>query len=320
MSNTIRTAADLLAGLPALMGYVPTNRIIAVTTHRPDKTDGESVRAAAAIPVDTPERGVTGMVGTCGFTVTNTAGVFLVAICDAEQLRPATRLLDVLRDAFTDADIPVRKRIYTCTVAEDGQWLDIDSGDTGDTVAYTNSLHTVRAVAAGTVIAASRDDLYAEFTEATPAPIQAVPTQYSAGDAVRVCTELAEVLVGRAAMTPAMAGRIGVALTASPRLRDALLALGIEQRAAAAQLWVRIASHLRGPARLEALTVSATLFYIAHETVRASVALEVTEKLAAQLDVAFPGLAHLLDTALSAGIPPTDILAVLQRAANDMND
>jgi hypothetical protein len=103
-------------------------------------------------------------------------------------------------------------------------------------------------------------------------------------------------------------------------VRDGLRMLGGEGRGAAAQVWVRIASHLRGPARLEALTNAAALFYIAHETVRAGVALEITEKLAASLDVAFPGLAQLLDTALSAGIPPTDILAVLQRAGDDMTN
>ena len=222
---TMSSAGDLISALPSIMGYVPQARAVAVTMRRND-SGGLQLRNVISIPVTTaPEHAAT-LPDICGVTITNTAAVILIAVCGPEHLAQAGVVLDAMRNAFLDADIPVRQRLLTASVTEAGHWMDIDTGQTGPQVAYTDSIFTAMSIVGGRPVVTSRDDLIEEFRETDPAPLLAAST--AAQSPVDTAEELATVIAG-APMSPTLPTRAGLAILASARMRDVMILLGMEQ-------------------------------------------------------------------------------------------
>ncbi|WP_018604075.1 DUF4192 domain-containing protein [Mycobacterium sp. 155] len=312
---TMSNAGDLISALPSIMGYVPQARAVAITMRRND-SGGLQLRNVISIPVTTAHEHAATLPDICGVTITNTAAVILIAVCGPEHLAQAGVVLDAMRNAFLDADIPVRQRLLTASVTEAGHWMDIDTGQTGPQAAYTDSIFTAMSIVGGRPVVTSRDDLIEEFRETDPAPLLAAST--AAQSPVDTAEELATVIAG-APMSPTLPTRAGLAILASARMRDVMILLGMEQPYAAAALWTTIAGRLRRAARVEALTVAAALYYVANDTTRADIALETASDLAADHDIAYPRLAALLSTALRGGMDPQTVTAVLLKASEEMD-
>ena len=68
------------------------------------------------------------------------------------------------------AGILVLRRIMTRDVTTEGQWYDPDTGATGPTYPYTDSLVTAHRVLGGDRISPARADIEAEFAPLPPAP------------------------------------------------------------------------------------------------------------------------------------------------------
>jgi hypothetical protein len=309
---TLHNLEDVLANLPAMLGYVPASRLIAITTHRPDNRD-EIVRMVAATDINTAPAKLTGFARGCGISAQNTVGAVLVSVGEQSLHQQARALLDAARESLIDVGVPVYRRIITESLTTAGRWIDVDNNDTGATVAYHDAVLTAQSVLDGRVIAASREELVGELAETDPAPITAAPRLDGLVTA-DLSDELGRVIAGAPAAAD-LATRVGVAISSGVKTRDALLLAGVEEPQAAAAVWTRIAAQLRGASRIEALVVVAALHYVAYDVVRAGVALETADNLACDLEIAFPRLGGLLVAALQGGISPAKAREVFTTAA-----
>ena len=103
----------------------------------------------------------------------------------------------------------------------------------------------------------------------------------------------------------------GILITSHVALRDAMLGLALDHPQAAADLWTHLARQLRGQPRAEALTVAGVCYCLLGDAVRAGIATDAALDEAERRHVAAPRLAHLLLSALHAGIPPKQISSII---------
>ncbi len=305
----IQTTSELLNSLPALIGYVPAGAIILITTGPdPDVLDVQfAVTAAATITTaqaaNLPEL--------CGLTADNAPGAALVAVCGDWLAGHARDILDHLRDALTNRGITVRHRIITSTLERAHTWTDIDTDETGQHVAYTDALATARAIAAGARIAPTRHSVVREFDELDPAaPPVAVTDDPIA--TIETCEQIAEAISRGTIPALALIAQAAQLITTNESLRAAMVLLGLDQPAPAAQLWTSMAAHMRGQARIEALTIAAALYYSGRDALRATIALEVADALSAERDIALPKLGLMLTLALARAISPDEVITILR--------
>ncbi len=129
-TTTLRTEADIVAAAAALLGFAPTNSIVAYTLHR-DSTAGEMVvRTAIRFDVTVSVQQAANFPATVNLRPETTHAAVLLAVCDQPHEWHALTILDALRTALRDAGIPVLRRIITRDVTTEGQWYDPDSGAT----------------------------------------------------------------------------------------------------------------------------------------------------------------------------------------------
>lgn len=314
MSTTLRSTAEILASLPAVLGYVPTSRVIVIATHRPNGRS-EELRLALATDINTDPANLSDFARVCGLTRHNVTGAILVAITERQHRQEATAVLDALTNSLIGAQIRVYRRIFTTSIDAGTLWSDIDTNDSGITTDYRDTQFAAQAVSDGRVIAASRADIDAELAETAPAaPAKAVDTT----DARQVEALANELIEAIASGNPAadLASRIGGVIVSDINLRDLLVGVSARTPGRAAIVWTRMSSQLRGPARIQGLTIAAAMAYGSGDGVRAGSALDAARDLANNTNTAYPSLARLLDVALQGGIPPNEVLTVLTRYAD----
>jgi hypothetical protein len=86
-------------------------------------------------------------------------------------------------------------------------------------------------------------------------------------------TALHHIIVGNDALTTDLARDVGIVVTAHTGLRDGFLRLGVGNELTAGLVWTRIAAVHRGHVRAELLTMAASAYYCAGDTVRAGMTL-----------------------------------------------
>lgn len=301
---TLTAPADLIAAAPGLLGFAPTDSIVAYML-RTDPTRGLRVRCAIRFDVTITTEQALRFPDICNLRAADNAAAILIAVCDQRHDQHAHHILDALRDSLSSSGIQVLRRLYARDVTEPGQWLDADTGDYGDTYPYTDSMLTAHLVHEGTRVHRSRSDLEAEFSHLPPAPPVHVADH---ADLVTATTEeIAHAIAGAPVSSPTLATRAGIVITAHPALRDAMIGLAVEDPQAGADLWTHIARRLRAQPRAEALTVAAACLCIAADTVRAGIALDAAFDEAEATHTPTPKLADLLSSALRSAIPPTEI-------------
>ncbi|BBZ38807.1 DUF4192 family protein [Mycobacterium conspicuum] len=228
----------------------------------------------------------------------------LLAVCDQPHDWQALTVLDALRVALRAAGIPVLRRIMTRDVTTEGQWYDPDSGGTGPTYPYTDSIVTAHRVLGGDRVSAGRSDIEAEFACLPPAPPMALGDH---GELVLAAAqEIADALAGHP-ISRTLPTRAGIAITADVAVRDAMIAAAAQHTDTGAYLWTHIARRLRGRPRAEALTIAAACYCLLDDSVRAGIAADAALNEAQGTQTPPPRLALMLLTALRSGIPPQQI-------------
>jgi uncharacterized protein DUF4192 len=312
MTINLKTNADIVANIAPLLGFVPTNSIVIYLLHHNDhELHIRSVgRLDAALPKTTVEEAMADL--RLDAHMVNAA--ILVAVC-AEWLDPhAGELLDLISAAVTGAGIRVLKRLHTRQVDHAGQWTDIDTGETGPTYSFRDSIVAAEFVHHGRVITASRADLEHEFdiTDAAP-PIEV-------GDhgqlVITTFTAIADAIADRREITSTLAAQAGIVITESKDLGDRLLSLTGEQPHQGARLWTTIAAQLRGTPRVEALVLAGINHYAAGDAIRAGIALEAARDRAIETGCRYSQLAQLMHGAVRAGIPPQQIRDIIASIEN----
>ena len=305
------TPAELIAALPHLLGFIPTNDIVALMLgpahHQAEVPLRAAIRCPASIDLEQAQR----FPSSCHLTATQFPTALLIAVYEPQYESHALRTLHTIRTALHRIGITVRRVLTTHNVTEPGRWTDPDTGFSGPTMPYTDSPATALGVVEGRLIAPSRDEMQREFatTEAAPQPdLEAQDITALIGD---TATDLHRAIIGNSLPTTDLAIRTAVVVTAHIGLRDGFLRLGVGHELAAGRVWTRIAAHHRGRVRAELLTMAAVSYYCAEDTVRAGMALIHAAAATRDDDSTLPRLAAMVDTALQAGMPPSRIRSVI---------
>lgn len=311
MSNihaALRSPADLIAATPGLLGFAPTNSIVAIML-RDHPTRGLHVRCAIRFDVTVRTEQAAQLPTTCNLRAADNAAAILIAVCDQRHDVHAHHILNALRDSLRTAAIPVLRRLYARDATQPGQWLDADTGEYGDTYPYTDSVLIAQLVHDGQRVHHSRSDLEAEFSPLPPAP--PVEVGNHADLVASTGQDIAEAISGKPITSATLATRAGIVITGHPALRDVMLGLAIDNPNAGADLWTHIGRRLRGQPRAEALTVAAACLVLARDTVRAGIAIDAAVDEAEASHTPTPKLALMLSAALRAGIEPTVLCQTL---------
>jgi Domain of unknown function (DUF4192) len=307
-TTALRTPADIIGAAAGLLGFAPTNSIVAYMLRHDPNDDLLIVRAALRFDVTITTEQATRFPPTCNLRAADNDAAVLLAVCDQPHDRHAAAILDALRDALDTAGIPVIRRIMTHNVTDEGQWYNPDSGQYGPTYPYTDSLITAQRILAGDRVSRGRSDIEAEFAPITPAPPVAI------GDhgqlVITTAEEISDALNGHP-INRTLPTRAGIIITADVAVRDAMLTAALEHTQAAAELWTHIARRLRGQPRAEALTIAAVAYCLLGDGIRAGIAAETALEDTEATHSPTPRLAALLLTALRTGIAPHEIRRVI---------
>lgn len=318
MTLNLKTNADIVANIAPLLGFVPTNSIVIYLLHANDELIVRAIgRIDAALPQTTVQAAITDL----RLDPDEIDAAILVAVCAEWLDHHAGELLDTISAAITGAGIRVLKRLHTRQVDHAGQWTDVDTGDSGPTYPFRDSIAAAQAVHRGRVITASRADLEHEFNITDPAP----PIEVGDHGALVLATftHIAEVMAGHRQISPTLAAQAGLVITESKDLRDRLLSLTGEQPHQGARLWTTIAAMLRGAPRVEALVLAGINHYAAGDAIRAGIALEAARDTAIETGCRFSQLAQLMHGAVRAGIAPErirDVIASVDSTPPPPND
>lgn len=303
----INNTADVLAAIPAILGFTPESSIVVMLLR--NENGSTLVRNVLRFDIDpTAARTLTTVAAPAFRTVTHAV---LVAVCGDQLADHGAETLDIVRDQLTDLDIDIIARLHTADLDQPGHWTNIDTGARGALTPYRDSRHAFGQVLRGEPLAATRDDIVNEFTPTTnPMPITTTePTQFIVNTFETVAAIITESTP--ATEHPELATHVGILITTDVHMRDAMLLLSIDNAAPAGRLWTHLANQLTGLPRIEALTLAAACYYAASDAVRAGIALDVAAHDANDHRLDYPRLAQLLHTALSAGISPDQIRHVL---------
>jgi hypothetical protein len=309
------TTTELLAALPHLLGFVPTDDIVALMLGPDDDHRHIAMRAAIRCPLAIDHQVAEQFPQTCRLDAEQFPGAILVAVCDTHHEEHAYDILHIVRAALHRHGIVVHRILYTASVTHPGHWVDPDTGESGATIAYTDSPATALGVIQGRMIAPSRDDMRREFATTELAPPMEAEAQDIAALTEATTTDLHDAITQNRTPTTDLAMRAALVVTAHIGLRDALLRLAVGHELAAATVWTQIAAAHRGRTRAELLTMAATAYYCGDDTVRAGMALTHAAAATRDDDSALPRMGAMLRAALQEGMPPSKIRAII--AAQD---
>lgn len=317
MHINVNSNTDVIAAIPALFGFIPTNSIVALVfnDHTGPRTIHVSARYDAAAPLSAA---VKLAVDTLPLRQEDGAHrhVLLIAIADRKHENQAGKHLDTLQRVITARGASIIKRLHTPSLDAGHTWADIDTGETGTTIDYRSShIGLQLAVEEGRTVRATRDEIAEEFAPTDPAP---APDADADTNDVIIHTLLGLYAAFRdpASLTPQLAANVGHLITAHVLQRDALLITSTTNPQAAAAVWTRIARQLRGQARIEALAVAAACFYVADDTIRTTIALEAAKDTTAATGLQPTTLVTLLDTAVQTAVPPAKLRALFAQLSS----
>lgn len=314
MRINLSSNTDILAATPALVGFVPTNSIVAIVL---DNTgDRRAVHVSARYDIAEPLDAAAQLANTLPLQQPNgdMRILILIAITDTGDLKHAGDHLDAAQRHITARGASILKRLHTPSLDAGHTCTDIDTGDTGTTVDYRTSEAALLMAVAGHSVRATRDDIAAEFAPTEQAPAPDVDTD-TAEFIAQTGRGMSAAFEDPTALTPQLAANVGLLITTNVTHRDALLILSTEHPQIGATVWTHLARQLRGRACIEALALAAACFYCSSDTVRAGLALEAAHHTAADAGLPDTTLVLLLDTAVQAAVPPTKLRQVFAQLA-----
>ena len=316
---SLTTPAEMLAALPHLIGFVPTNDLVALML-TPAGRDATTVKLGTALrcPITIDHRAAQQFPRHWGLDSHLFPGAILMAVCEPGRDEHARRILHTVRGALQHNGTVVYRTLITHSVTEPGYWVDPVSSHGGATIAYVDSAATALSVTQGQVIAESRGEVEREFTTTEPAPPMAAEAQDIVALSDTTKSDLHQAITRNRPPTTDLAMRAALVVTAHVGLRDALLGLAVGHELVAGRLWTQIAAMHRGRTRAELLTMAAVAYYCGGDSLRARIALAHAAAAAEDGDTALPRLATMLNSAIRAGLPPSKIRDVIDnhRAAS----
>jgi predicted secreted protein len=324
MSTPLRTRvrlndlAELLAGIPVMLGFHPDDSLVLVTLRGKDPCWlGLTLRADLAPPelhralVDqllSPVR-------------RHGADTVVLAVIGGTADPPSFRdLVERTRAALSGVDIPVAHAVWAESTHSGARWGCYDETGCGGRLPDQSSTVLAAAMTAvGSVTFGSRDELAKLLDPADEAAVtrrgnlldQAGMNDESTS-AERLVAVRAAVAEGRTPTQDEDLVRLAVAL-ADYTVRDVCLGYALSGQAASAeQLWLDLVRALPAPERAEPAVLLAMSAYLRGNGSLANIALDKAE-------LALPGhtMAVLLRTAIGLGLPPERMRSVVSDAVTD---
>ncbi|TDV40333.1 DUF4192 domain-containing protein [Actinophytocola oryzae] len=316
----LRDLSELVAGIPYVIGFPPTNSLVLFTFRRCPE-----LRLSTTIRVDLPRPEHIPLVVTeLTAAVVRNDAVAVVAVVVGDDGPEHGLLVDVLRKMLADKDILLSHSSWVSKIAHGEVWWCYDDPLCTGTVPdpQSSALAAARAVAGDTTYT-SREAMAAnlaadskEVLERRRKLLSAYRIAWPDGD---IDTDLRAdlALVGHTLerarssydppiLTDLQLVRLARALSRTP-VRDECLAVVVSDESEAAErLWTVLVRGLPAPERAEPAFLLAMSAYLRGEGVVAGLALKIVMEANPLHD-----LAVLLDRALQMGISPDEVRSLL---------
>ncbi len=298
--------ADLIASIPALIGFTPTDSILIVGL-----ADGALL---FSMRVDIDAAAPTVAAGQVGATITGNGATNVIILAVSPHQQKAETVAHVVAAMLAADGIPIARQLHTPQITPGSPWHCIETGQHGTLADPQATVYAAEKVYAGGSTRSTRHEIEHEL-DPIGTPIATEPADTLHTDPFAAIATLARLAAEHAAGTPLAdsdAATIGALLVDTPN-RDAALGLLVsDDRDAIGALCAAAARRLAGPARSAAATIYAAARYIAGDGTRAGIAIDAA--LTADPD---NRLAALIDLSLTHGAPPALIRAAARAAAND---
>lgn len=304
-------AGALIAALPSLMGFHPTDSLLLVTL-KDDGLVGLTVRSDLAPP---PLHAA--MVGRLVRPVRQAGARAVVLLIVCAEPDPAHE--DLVLRAVADLGVPVLHAMWTPSTVAGTRWRCYLHDDCGGEVPDSSEF-AAEMTLAGHVTFDSRDDLVRLLDPPDPARMIRLSSLLDVASrsdctlsAEHLSTVRAAIAAGSQPATDEEFVRLALAVS-DYRVRDTCLGYALDDSTAPAaeKLWLELARCLPPPERAEAAALLAASAYLRGDGALANVALDEARS-------ALPShnLAGLLHGAIDYGIPSSQIRQVLADAAAD---
>ncbi|EKT79742.1 hypothetical protein WSS_A26005 [Rhodococcus opacus M213] len=305
----LSTATDVLAAIPALLGFTPVQSIVAILVGESDTDRAPRVILAARYDADTDVSTVVYQL--CGIAVREqVTGALLIAVVGGPSASAALDNMAMLGDGLEAHGVRVMMSLHTAELVEGTQWVDLDTLERGAMPDPSTSAVTATMVAEGRSIETTRAAIAARYgiaAEADPRPAHDALHDQGHDFPRATITELVAVARSREIPSADLAARVGMVAAASPQLRDALLSLAHYGAAEAHAVMLLVANQLRGAARVQTLTAAGLFAYLDGRGTEAGIAFDVARETAESAPETDTGLLDLLDIAVQNGIHPDKV-------------
>lgn len=293
----VNTKNDLIAAVPAMLGYAPSERVAFVFLR------GIQVLFVAAAPVaDFPIE-----LDIIATGSRNGADRVVVIVATDRPIERVRRVVDDIAIQARAGGLELVSAFHVADYAMGARFVDVLTGEQGLLNDPRASVVAAHHVAAGNRQYRSREEIEDRFghsVEADPAPATSETIEQFAA---RTLTDVVDAVMLGEPVAPELAARVGRLVVRSRTARDALIGVGAIGAEQAAQVMIDVASQLRGQMRVEVLTVAGIFLYAANEGVAAGVAITTAIVEAQQQHITASALLSLVHTSLAHGIPPMTV-------------
>jgi hypothetical protein len=307
----LRTATDVLAAIPAMLGFTPVQSIVAILLGESEADGMTGGRLVLVSRYDADQDAEIPAKRLCGIAAReNATGVILTVIASGPGSPAALDNMTSLRDRLDAEGVTPMLSLHTAELTEGAMWIDLDTLERGAVPDPTTSAVHAAAVFDGRNIATSRAAIAARYGLATEAdPRVAARAAAEQGDdfARATITELAAVIRNGEIPSADLAARVGLVAASGPTQRDAFLGLAHYGAAQAHAAMILVANQARSHARVQTLTITAYFAYIAGAGSDAGIAIDAARVSAEDAPEAETRLLDLLDIALQRAMHPDTI-------------
>ncbi len=297
----LRTATDVLAAIPALLGFVPANSVVMIalagspaTLAFVARTDVIGADAAADYRVALEQAAATSVIWVV-------VGAGPVAAAGLDQIEAAQRELDSM-------GIHSVRTLVAESLEIGAEWFDTNGEESGRTADPFLSEVSMNRIMSGRQTSSSRADIEARYREDTAADMdaaRAAAAEQGEDFARNTITEIAAVVRNFEVPSLDLAARAGLCAATDPRHRDAMIGIVTISAQAAADAFGTIAAHLRENYRVQVLTLAGLAAYVDGDGFAAGIAFDAASAIG--VDPSLTTLLKLLDASRTVGIKPEAI-------------
>ena len=316
----LRDLSELVAGIPYVLGFPPTNSLVLFTfRRRPDLVLSTTIR------VDLPKPEHFSLVAAeLANAVAINEAVAVIAVAVGEEAEGHGQLIDSVREALAERGILLSHASWVDRVVHGEQWQCYDDPlCTGIVPDPQSSALAAACAVAGDTTYPTREAIAAHLASE---PAEALAVRRKLLDAYRMppfhpytnadrgadmellgmALDMATTSYAPPALTDDQLARLGIALSQTP-IKDECLAIALsDEREPAERLWTVLVRALPAPERAEPAFLLAMSAYLRGAGVMAALALGIVME-------ADPlhNTAVLLDFSLRMGIPPDQLKSLL---------